>query len=96
MHHNPKYYKDPDTFNPERWSAQNSQQNDSCAFFTFSAGPSNCPGFKVAYLEGKMFLATIYKRFQLKIVGTEPKLSGRVILRYPFLDVKIVKRNGNK
>jgi len=92
MHHNPNYYKDPSSFIPARWETNNGQKHDPYAFMTFGAGPANCPGIKVAHLECKMFLATVFKRFQFKIVAPEPPLQGSIILRYHYLNVSISKR----
>jgi cytochrome P450 len=43
--YNPKYFPEPEKFNPERWNAKVGDDGlDLHAFLPFSAGPQNCIG----------------------------------------------------
>lgn len=64
--HNPKYYKDPSVFNPERWSDKDSLSADSYSYIPFSAGPRSCIGKHLAMLETKIILIYYLKFFTLK------------------------------
>lgn len=44
IHRNPKYYPNPDTFDPERFSDSNKSSIDPYAYLPFGAGPRNCIG----------------------------------------------------
>lgn len=44
VHRNPKYYKDPDTFNPDNFLPENCQTRPYHAYIPFSAGPRSCVG----------------------------------------------------
>jgi cytochrome P450 len=47
MFHNPKYFKDPEEFVPERWLGDPRYENDRReAAQPFSVGPRNCIGKK--------------------------------------------------
>jgi cytochrome P450 len=56
--HNPKYWKDPDSFRPERWLGEGFGDNKA-AFNPFLLGPRACLGINLAYLEMRIILALL-------------------------------------
>ncbi|KAK7723494.1 hypothetical protein SLS63_008788 [Diaporthe eres] len=58
VHHNPKYWKDPDSFRPERWLGDGFGDNKD-AFNPFILGPRACLGINLAYLEMRVILALL-------------------------------------
>lgn len=53
---NPKYWDDPDLFNPSRFNSSNENPN---VFIPFSSGPRNCIGQHMALMEVKLALVRI-------------------------------------
>lgn len=81
MGRDPKIFKDPEQFIPERFSAENTSEN-AYAYVPFSAGPRNCIGQKFAMLEMKSTISKVLRSFELKLVdGYEPILVHEIILR---------------
>uniref|UniRef100_A0A0P4W4H9 Thromboxane-A synthase n=1 Tax=Scylla olivacea TaxID=85551 RepID=A0A0P4W4H9_SCYOL len=75
IHHDPQYWPDPHTFDPERFSMDNKAmktQHPMC-YLPFGAGPRNCPGMRFAQLEAKLTLARIVKTFRLEVCEDTPQ-----------------------
>ena len=64
-HRNPKYFKLPDQFDPERFSAENEKTIPKHAYIPFGTGPRVCIGQSFAMMEAKLILATVLNRFQV-------------------------------
>lgn len=91
-------YSDPESFTPERFSAENSEDRNPYAFLPFSAGPRNCIGYKFAYIEMKTVLSTILRSYRLLPVAGKTKIDPvfRITLRSRGgLWVRFEPRNNN-
>lgn len=63
-HRNPKYFEQPDLFEPERFSAEREKSIPKHAYIPFGAGPRVCIGQSFAMMEAKLILATVLNRFE--------------------------------
>lgn len=59
IHHDPQYFKDPETFNPERFSDDNKGDIRPFSFMPFGIGPRNCIGDFKIYLFNTTYLRII-------------------------------------
>jgi cytochrome P450 len=70
-HRDPRFYDEPERFNPERW-LPGARNVPRFAFFPFGGGPRVCIGEHFAWLEAVMLLATIAQRWRIVPVGGGP------------------------
>ena len=66
VHRNPKYFPDPEKFDPDRWLPERAQKLPKFAYFPFGGGPRQCIGASFAMMEATLLLATIAQRFQFR------------------------------
>ena len=79
--HNPDIWKNPNTFDPERFSASENIPNFSTLYFPFSVGPRNCIGQTLAKFESKVILARVLRKFQFKLLpGQTAKMEERLTI----------------
>jgi cytochrome P450 len=65
MHRDPRYFSDPDKFNPDRWLNEATRKLPRFAYFPFGGGPRQCIGAAFAQMEAVLLLATVARRFRL-------------------------------
>ena len=68
MHRNPRYFTDPEVFNPERWANDLEKRLPRGVYFPFGDGSRVCIGKGFAKMELVLLLATIAQAFQLDLV----------------------------
>ena len=69
MHRNSSYYPDPETFDPERFTAEAKAARPQYSYFPFGGGPRRCMGEPFAMLEGVILLASMARRWRLHLVA---------------------------
>jgi cytochrome P450 len=68
LHRDPRFYPDPDRFDPYRWDGED-EKTRRIAFVPFSAGTRKCIGDGFAWAETTIALATILPRWRLRLRG---------------------------
>lgn len=69
LHHDPKFFPDPDRFDPERFSEENRSKINTGAYLPFGVGPRNCIGSRLALMEVKSIIYHLLKDFRLELSG---------------------------
>ncbi|RLU15510.1 hypothetical protein DMN91_012504 [Ooceraea biroi] len=67
LHHDPKYFEEPEKFDPERFLGERKKSSLNCgAYIPFGLGPRMCIGNRFALLETKALLFHLLARCELK------------------------------
>ncbi len=69
MHRHPRYFDEPERFQPERWLDGLEHRLPRFAYFPFGGGPRQCIGNSFAVMEANLLLATLAQRFQLELAS---------------------------
>ncbi|XP_005405487.1 PREDICTED: thromboxane-A synthase isoform X2 [Chinchilla lanigera] len=64
LHRDPELWPCPETFDPERFTAEAQQQRRPFTYLPFGAGPRSCLGVRLGLLEVKLTLLQILSRFR--------------------------------
>ncbi|KAJ3654759.1 hypothetical protein Zmor_013927 [Zophobas morio] len=63
LQNDPKYFPNPEVFDPERFSSNNKHLVENCSYLPFGEGPRNCIGARFGMMSVKFGLANIIKNF---------------------------------
>ncbi len=63
-----RFYRDPDSFDPDRWEAQDPHATQQFAFFPFGGGPRRCIGDAFAWMEATLVIATVAQRWRPRLL----------------------------
>jgi cytochrome P450 len=77
IHHDEKYFPEPEKFDPERFSPENKEKRHPYAYMPFGTGPRNCIAMRFALMEGKACLAHLFHKFKI-----EPSSKTMIPLKY--------------
>lgn len=72
LHRDPRYWDQPERFDPDRWADGRTENLPRFAYFPFGGGPRVCIGNTFAMMETILVLATVGQRFHLRLVPDHP------------------------
>lgn len=84
MHRDPRYWPEPERFDPERHSAEAKASRPRYSYFPFAGGSRQCIAEGLAWMEGTLALAVIARDWRLAAPAGSPlvpKLSPAISLR---------------
>lgn len=68
VHHDPRFYPEPEQFQPERWTAEFTKALHKFAYLPFGMGARRCIGALFAETETMLTVASIVQRFHVTAV----------------------------
>lgn len=71
LHRDPRFWSDPETFQPERFAPAQSTERHKFAYLPFSTGVRGCIGEQFAWTEGVLVLATLARRWRMRRASNE-------------------------
>lgn len=75
---NPKYFSNPNSFEPERFAAGKMNQ---FTYIPFSTGRRDCVGKKFAMFSMKTILTRVLQNYEMIEMGEEPIVQNELIAR---------------
>nr|A0A1B2CTB6.1 RecName: Full=Cytochrome P450 monooxygenase penB; AltName: Full=Penigequinolones biosynthesis cluster protein B [Penicillium thymicola]ANY57880.1 PenB [Penicillium thymicola] len=69
IHHNPNFFTNPKSFQPERWLGSSAKDLEQY-YVPFSKGSRSCIGMTLAYHEIYTYLAIVFSRFDMELFNT--------------------------
>ncbi|KAJ9577522.1 hypothetical protein L9F63_005895, partial [Diploptera punctata] len=100
LHHDPKYYPDPEKFDPERFNEEEVNKRPHFAYLPFGEGPRLCIGMRFGLMQTKVGLITILSNYEVQVSEKTPiplKYDPQALVLAPLggMWLKIVNRNVN-
>ena len=82
MHRDARFFPDPERFDPERFKPEAKAARPQFTYFPFGGGPRRCIGEGFAWTEAAVVLATLARRWRLRLrpgqrVETQPRITLR-------------------
>ncbi len=82
-HRDPRFFPDPERFDPERFRPEAKDARPKFSYFPFGGGPRVCIGEGFAWMEGVLLLATLARRWRLRLEPGHPAVPAPSITLRP-------------
>lgn len=93
MHRDPRFWDEPERFNPERWSTDDSTSRPRFTYFPFGGGMRQCIGEGFAWMEAILILATLAQNWEAHLLSDAPiKMRPSITLRPVGLKMRLKKQ----
>ncbi|MFE5296361.1 cytochrome P450 [Streptomyces sp. NPDC056632] len=80
-HRHPRYWDDPERFDPDRFTPEAEAARPRYAWFPFGGGPRACIGQHFSMLESVIALAMVLRDYELEAIDTQVPLGSAITLQ---------------
>jgi cytochrome P450 len=92
LHHDERFWPDPEVFDPERFLPENARSHHRSAYMPFGAGRRICAGKAFALIEGTLITAMMSRRFVYDLVPGHPVEPEATLTLRPRYGLKMIAR----
>jgi cytochrome P450 len=90
VHRDPRFYKEPLRFDPDRWTSEFESRLPKFAYFPFGGGPRRCIGEPFAWMEGVIIIAAIISDWKMRLVPNQKIVPDALITIRPKNGMKMI------
>jgi cytochrome P450 len=83
LHRDPRFFPDPESFDPERFAPGWEERIPRFAYLPFGGGPRVCIGNGFAMMESRLVLTTIAQRYQLQLEPNQQVVPSQMVTIRP-------------
>jgi cytochrome P450 len=94
-HRDPRWFAEPEKFDPERWRPEIAEKLPKFAYFPFGGGARVCIGERFAWAEGVLVLATLAQRWKFRLAPGQAAETKAVITLRPKDGMKMIGERVN-
>ena len=96
MHRDPRYFPEPERFDPERWAPAAVAARPKFSYFPFGGGRLQCIGEGFAWMKGILVISILAREWQMRIVpGHRIELDPHITLRSRYGMPMILERRNS-
>lgn len=93
VHRDPRWWNEPEKFDPDRFSEANETDIPKYAYLPFGGGPRICIGNHFSLMEAQILLAMIVSRYQLRHVPDAKIVPLRQVTTFPKYGLPMLVRS---
>jgi len=90
VHRDPRYYSEPERFEPDRWTPAFKASLPPFAYFPFGGGPRRCIGESFAWMELTLIAAALAQRWRFELVPSHPVVPQALVTLRPKHGMKMI------